>query len=74
MNKKTARLLYREHFVDLEQDTTGWQVVALTHRVKGSTLSPPAFTYSDRAMAVQFAKVAIDTHIPARARRRRRSA
>ena len=70
MFKKTARLLYREYFVSLEQDTQGWRVVAIIHRVKRSTLLMPAFTYPDRATAVQYAKAAIDEQLSARRRGR----
>ena len=67
MFKKTARLLYREYFVGLEQDDTqGWRVVAIIHRVKRSTLLMPAFTYPDRATTVQYAKAAIDEQLSAR--------
>jgi hypothetical protein len=38
-----ARALYRDYYIDLEEDAQLWRVVAIMHRITGQTLLPPGF-------------------------------
>jgi hypothetical protein len=60
----SARTDHRGYFIDLEQVLhQGWRVAAITHRINGRALLPPAFSYPDRETATQYAKVAIDLQL-----------
>jgi hypothetical protein len=65
-----ARALYRNYFIDLEQDDQGWRVIAVTHRLKGSSLLRPAFYQPDLVAAERFARAGIDEQLSPRWRRR----
>jgi hypothetical protein len=53
----SARTDHRGYFIDLEQvPHQGWRVGAITHRVNGRALSPPAFSYPDRETAAQYGR------------------
>jgi hypothetical protein len=53
----SARTDHRGYFIDLEQvPHQGWRVAAITHRVNGRALSPPAFSYPDRETAAQYGR------------------
>jgi hypothetical protein len=63
-----ARLVYRDYWIDLEQEEEGWRVVAIKHNVNRSSLLPPAFLYPDQAKAERSARAAIDVQISPRRR------
>ena len=58
-----ARALYRDYYIDLEEDAQLWRVAAIMHRITGQTLLPPGFNYADRATVEQYAKAAIDLQV-----------
>jgi hypothetical protein len=63
-----ARLVYRDYWIDFEQEEQGWRVVAIKHSVNQSSLLPPAFLYPDQAKAERYARAAIDVQISPRRR------
>jgi hypothetical protein len=65
LDMKTARIVHREYFIDLERNAYSWQIVAITHRSSGF-LPAPSFFYPDRETAEQCGKAAIDTQLPTR--------
>jgi hypothetical protein len=69
MKIKAVRGLYRDYFIDLEQDDQGWRVTTIKHTIKGLSLLPPAFYYPDQAAAERYARAAIDAQLSVRRRR-----
>jgi hypothetical protein len=63
-----ARVIHRDHFIELEQDAQVWRVVAIIHSLKKSRLLPPAFNYPDQATAERYARAAIDSQLSTRHR------
>jgi hypothetical protein len=41
-----ARALYRDYYIDLEEHTQLWRVVAIMHRTTHRRLLPPGFNYA----------------------------
>ena len=63
-NSQKARSLHRNYVIALETNADkNWVVTAITHFRTGSSLLPPGFNYSDRALAERYAKAAIDVQV-----------
>jgi len=65
-NPQKARALHRHYFIELEQNADeNWVVTSISNGYTGSSLLPPGFNYPDQALAVQYARVAIDFQLSA---------